>query len=523
MNKKSRIVLANKSDVGKVRQANEDYFGYFSGSWGELIVVSDGMGGNKGGYTASRVAIATIKNHFESLPEQFDEKEELRAALVAADVELKRQSQESEELREMGATAVILLLRNDEAFTAHIGDSRIYLIREQRIYQLTRDHSLVQQLVDAKIITPEAAKVHPKRNVISRSLGADGNSEPEVDEPFTLFKDDRFILCTDGLTTYVDGEELKDEVLQHSVFEACDRLVNLANERGGKDNITVQVVQVIKGKRQPIKLKLSPRVQKYAIAGAGLCLVGIGFVLLSIFSPDTLFKAKKMTAADSLRLAREVVSIPAIADSTENAGGTFVLARVMQANDYHEGDPSLSVKSKSSKQEILALFNQLVQGADRKLQYTLTIVRHPGLNCYTLPGGRVIITTGLIEFLNDKNQLAFLLAHQIGHTELRHVLPALLPNAKFANSAALLDSLGKLPASAFLTMFTSAEEIGADTYAVGLLQKVHLPVDGVQKFLSNLAQLEKKAAAQGAPRRDLVNTNLYTRERQANLGLLLKK
>lgn len=516
-------MLANKSDVGKVRQANEDYFGYFSGSWGELIIVCDGMGGNKGGYTASRVAIATIKNHFENLPEQFDEKEELRAALVAADVELKRQSQESEELREMGATAVILLLRNDEAFTAHIGDSRIYLIREQRIYQLTRDHSLVQQLVDAKIITPEAARVHPKRNVISRSLGADGNSEPEVDEPFTLFKDDRFVLCTDGLTTYVDGEELKDEVLQHSVFEACDRLVNLANERGGKDNITVQVVQVIKGKRQPIKLKLSPRVQKYAIAGALLFLVGVGFILLSVLSPDLLFKAKKPTAEDSLRAARQMVMITTIPDSVENSVGSLAVSMVMQAQGYHEGDPALAKKCKISKQDILTVFNQLTSAADRKLNYNVTIVQHPGLNCYTLPGGKIIITTGLVELLNDNNQIAFLLAHQIGHSELRHVVPALLPNAKFASAAVLLDSLRKINVTSFLTMFTAGEEIGADTYAVGLLKKVHASVDGAKKFLNTLDLLEKKAAVQGQPRRDLVNTNLYKRERQSNIDALLKK
>jgi protein phosphatase len=251
-----KIQKGNHSDVGKVRQANEDYFGAYDGKYGNLIIVSDGMGGYKGGKIASQIAVDSVHQHFESLPEQFDAGEELRNAVRAAHNEILNRSSSDIELRDMGATIVVLLIRGDKAYYAHVGDSRLYLVRKNQILQLTRDHSLVQQLVDANIITAEKAKQHPQKNVISRALGArDQSAEAELPQkPLDLYKDDVFVLCTDGLTNHVESYEIQGMVTDIAPLKAALLLVDRANDRGGKDNITVQVVKVIKGKRPPVIL-----------------------------------------------------------------------------------------------------------------------------------------------------------------------------------------------------------------------------------------------------------------------------
>ncbi len=269
---KTKIKVGNLSDIGKKRTANEDYFGRYSGIYGDLIIVCDGMGGNKGGFRASRLAVEVIKEEFEKIRgENYDPKTVLREALAQADKKMKKESAENPELKEMGSTAVILLIKGNEAYTAHIGDSRIYMIRDGNIHQLTKDHSLVQQMVDGGIISAEKAKDHPNKNVIVRSLGADGSSEPEIAEPFSVFKGDYFILCTDGLTAYLDEYEIKEVVTTNNLQNACKILVDTANERGGKDNITVQIVNVVKGKRLPLKPQTKTKI-----------FYGLGVVILAI-------------------------------------------------------------------------------------------------------------------------------------------------------------------------------------------------------------------------------------------------
>ncbi len=270
---KIKLEIGNLSDVGRKRTANEDYFGFYQGVFGSLIIVCDGMGGNKGGALASRLAVETIKAHFEKLPTAFDEKAELKLALTKADNLLKERACESDELKEMGSTAVVLLIKENLAFTAHIGDSRIYMIRNNQIHQLTKDHSLVQQMVDANIISEEAAKEHPKRNVITRSLGADGSSEPEIAEPFSIFKKDMFVLCTDGLTGYIDENKIFEVVSNNTVQASCAKLIDMANERGGKDNITVQIVSVVKGKSIPMPNPLKNKTVQLVLSGLLFTLV----------------------------------------------------------------------------------------------------------------------------------------------------------------------------------------------------------------------------------------------------------
>ncbi|MCX7835601.1 MAG: Stp1/IreP family PP2C-type Ser/Thr phosphatase [bacterium] len=248
----------NYSDVGRVRTANEDYFASNKTEFGQLFIVCDGMGGHKGGYVASRLAVDTIIQYIKQASES-DPKELLQNAIQFANRAVYEKSISDPELRGMGTTCVMVLIRNGKkpmAWRAHIGDSRLYLIRKGEIHQLTQDHSRVMEMVKHGIISEEDAAHHPERNIITRAIGVKPTAEPEVDV-FELCKNDRLILCTDGIS----GPIAKKEILHHSrnvnPQMLAEDLVRLANERGGEDNATVQVVDILEGPKpsstDPIK------------------------------------------------------------------------------------------------------------------------------------------------------------------------------------------------------------------------------------------------------------------------------
>lgn len=268
----------NISDVGKKRTRNEDYFGSYEFNGIKIYIVCDGMGGHTGGEFASRIAVNEIKLHLESLPgNEFNLQSELKNALLRADEAIRTKSIEDPELKTMGSTAVVLALKDGLAFIAHIGDSRVYLLRDGEFNQITKDHSLVQQMVDGGIIDAEQAKTHPSRNVVSRALGPEGKSEPEVQEPFPFYKNDIFLLCTDGLTGLVENDEINQKITALQPQDACIELVKMANDRGGNDNITIQIVKIVKGKMLP----LSPEKKKSLIKFSG---IGLGVILILLFS-----------------------------------------------------------------------------------------------------------------------------------------------------------------------------------------------------------------------------------------------
>jgi PPM family protein phosphatase len=236
--------IGNSSDVGKVREVNEDYFASFNGSFGSLLIVCDGMGGHKGGDIASRIAVETIKNHFKNLGNNYNIPDEIRISLETANDSIIQKAKEDAELSDMGSTVVLVLIKDGLAYYASLGDSRIYRIRDGKIQQITKDNSLVQQMVDSELITEDEAKIHPKKNVITKALGINDKLEPEIYEPFKLLVNDKLILCSDGLTAHVDDEEIFQLAESNSPQEAAQKLVDLANERGGTDNITVQIASV---------------------------------------------------------------------------------------------------------------------------------------------------------------------------------------------------------------------------------------------------------------------------------------
>ena len=239
-----QLNIGNYSDVGKTRDINEDYFGSFSGSFGSLLLVCDGMGGHKGGEIASRLTVETISNYFEKLNDSYNISEEINKSLEAANTSMILKAKENSDLTDMGSTVVLVLIKDELVYYTSLGDSRIYKIRDGAIYQITKDNSLVQQMVDSNIITKDEAKVHPKKNVITKALGTNDELEPEIYETFKLQVNDKLILCSDGLTAHVDEEEIFQLSENNPPQEAAQKLVELANERGGTDNITVQIAAV---------------------------------------------------------------------------------------------------------------------------------------------------------------------------------------------------------------------------------------------------------------------------------------
>jgi len=237
-----------RTDVGLVRSENQD-FGLFttpeeesdSHPGGRLLVVADGMGGHRGGATASRLAGETVKAQYLG-SETTEVPAALREALLRANARIFSEAQGNPELRGMGTTTSALAVRANEAWFAHVGDSRIYLIRGEDIRQLTDDHSLVASMVREGLLTSKEAEVHPRRNVLQRSMGVSEQVEIDVRGPFRLMEGDTFILCSDGLHGLVKEDELK-EVARLPIDQAADEFLKRALERGAPDNVTVIVAR----------------------------------------------------------------------------------------------------------------------------------------------------------------------------------------------------------------------------------------------------------------------------------------
>ena len=237
--------IFSKTDKGKVRADNQD--AYFAGRISDstvFAVVCDGMGGANAGSFASENAVRHISEYIiKSYRNEMSagELETLvRNAVISANIELYDMSVNDPSLSGMGTTAVIALVKEDSAVIANVGDSRIYLVNEE-IRQLTRDHSVVQSLVESGKITPEDAKVHPRKNVITRAVGAEENVTPDS-AVIKLSDGDSLLLCTDGLSNYLDDGDILNIFKNTDISSVPERLVEKANQNGGGDNITVVTI-----------------------------------------------------------------------------------------------------------------------------------------------------------------------------------------------------------------------------------------------------------------------------------------
>jgi serine/threonine protein phosphatase PrpC len=221
------------SDLGRQRHGNED--NYFVRS--PLFVVADGMGGAQAGEVASAIAVQQFER---GLPDGQDPGEALAALIQAANTRIHEQARSDAQHAGMGTTTTAAYLAGDTVVVAHVGDSRCYLLRDDDLIRLTRDHSLVGELVARGKLTEEQAESHPQRSVITRALGPEANVEVDV-EAFPARAGDVFLLCSDGLTSMVHEPQLKPLLADRSrsLAETGRTLIAAANEAGGRDNITV--------------------------------------------------------------------------------------------------------------------------------------------------------------------------------------------------------------------------------------------------------------------------------------------
>ena len=248
---KPGIEAASLTDVGLQREDNEDSLLYWEPDSdaefrrkGRLAVVADGMGGYEGGQEASRLAVETVRHHYDR---HFagDPQAALLNGFLAAHDGIQRYAFEHPQFHGMGTTCTALVIIAEQLFFAHVGDSRLYLLRGDSISRLTRDHSYVGRLVENGIVRSEDAESHPQRHILTAALGSGREITPQVPEqPVTLEENDVLILCTDGLWGVIGDQDLARGARTQPLSDACMKLVRMALERGGPDNITVQLLRV---------------------------------------------------------------------------------------------------------------------------------------------------------------------------------------------------------------------------------------------------------------------------------------
>ena len=232
--------IFSKTDRGRVRTDNQD--AYFAGKITDdsvFAVVCDGMGGANAGNVASELAVRHISEYvirsYRDGMDMSDTEKTLKNAIVSANISLYDKAVNNAELAGMGTTAVAAFVKDGTAVIDHVGDSRIYLVNGE-IKQLTRDHSVVQSLIESGKITPEDAKVHPRKNVITRALGAEENVAVDSD-CLNLSNGDTLLLCSDGLTNFLDDKDILTVFQNNDISAVAERLVEAANKTGGGDNI----------------------------------------------------------------------------------------------------------------------------------------------------------------------------------------------------------------------------------------------------------------------------------------------
>jgi PPM family protein phosphatase len=247
------VECAHATDSGRdpEKQVNEDAYGYEKTPFGHLCVVCDGMGGHQNGREASTLAVQAIVGAFANAPAPVVAargvrgRELLQEAIIAANARVCALGASASKQERPGCTVVAILMHPDGVEVAHVGDSRCYLIQGDQIFQITKDHTVVQKLVDAGLLTPAQAAVHPDANQILRALGSSPEVEVEVRaQTIPVASGDTFVLCSDGLSDLVNPKEVLRVVSAAPPARAVGELVDLANARGGHDNVTIMILRV---------------------------------------------------------------------------------------------------------------------------------------------------------------------------------------------------------------------------------------------------------------------------------------
>ena len=244
-----KLIHLSKTDIGLVRAANEDSIGSIinsTGVYSNVYIVCDGMGGHVGGARASQTAIRSIKEYFNGTPNPTPNIA-LKDAIEFANMQIFGDAESNPEFKGMGTTVTLMVESAGFIYIAHVGDSRIYINTDKRLYRLTKDHSFVQSLVDAGMLTDEEMETHPRKNELSRALGIAMEVDVEVaSQPIIAKQGDKFLLCTDGLCGLINDTMILKAINHAATLElTVDKLIELAKKAGGHDNISADLIEVI--------------------------------------------------------------------------------------------------------------------------------------------------------------------------------------------------------------------------------------------------------------------------------------
>jgi len=311
-NNKIDIVIGSITDVGKVRDGNEDSLGFVETDKWRVVIVCDGMGGHAGGEVASAMTVESIKNVISNVTEEKPHVF-LETALKNANTNVYNYALQNPQLQGMGTTCVLIAVDNyGKTYIAHIGDSRCYLNQNasNAFFRVTKDHSKVQEMVDAGWITPEEAEVSEQKNIITRAIGLNPDCKVDIQGPLAPKKNDVFMLCSDGLSDMVTDSIIKQIMEDKTPQQACLNLVEAANNAGGFDNITVCVVKFNESvKRTNATIPINPPKKKRkekkdrkfnakeifkAVAQGGavaliiVTIAGVGYYLKEIYPKNSL-------------------------------------------------------------------------------------------------------------------------------------------------------------------------------------------------------------------------------------------
>lgn len=234
-------MIGIKSDLGNIRNLNEDYAEFYEDKEYKIFVLADGMGGHNAGEVASKMASKALIKYIRDNVNLIDSKKLLNDAVKHANLEVYNLSHCSDIYSGMGTTLVACLITREKILISNVGDSACYGIKDKKIIKITKDHSLVQELLDCGSISKEQAIKHPQKNVITRAIGTEVNVEVDL---FELRKGefDFFLMCSDGLSNDVNLEQIVSfEVEEKELQNICERLVESAKFNGGRDNITVML------------------------------------------------------------------------------------------------------------------------------------------------------------------------------------------------------------------------------------------------------------------------------------------
>jgi protein phosphatase len=251
MKVKPGMEVASLTDVGRQRENNEDSFRYWEPESheelerkGRLAVIADGMGGYEGGQEASRIAVETVIEVYEKASGSGPQ-DALVEAFAVAHNRIQQYAENHHQFQGMGTTCTALVVVARQLYFAHVGDSRLYLVRAGEISRLTRDHTYVGRLVESGVVRAQDAETHPQRHILTAAMGSGREVAADIPQrALPVEPGDTFILCTDGLWGLVTDQEILDAVQGQPAAASCRSLVTMALQRGGPDNITVQMLRV---------------------------------------------------------------------------------------------------------------------------------------------------------------------------------------------------------------------------------------------------------------------------------------